>query len=377
MAKNEQNKLIAFIVAVRKRLNSKLFMEFSISALVGGLSAWIIVNIISMIFPLYKAELYGALLIIPFLIGGVVYFFLHRYDNRQAALAADSKGLKERVTTAYEGMDRDDLFSQIQRRDALACISRFNIKEAFPLKFKRKKLIILAACLLLAVLTALIDTPARTEAIERHKIQVIAEEKEKELEQKVDEIKEKYNLTDAEQQEFDELLEELRKELDNALTEDDVQKAQERFETKLDKKLSEDLIENKNETDRVQQHIKDLKEGSLSSEESKDALDKINVLEENLLRLKVALNEANVPIARQLAELMLVRGQISFYEGLDTSEFRTVTNRDDSETKVTRDVVIGQVEVLAKIEELKNKLDALQDEVDEYNATHKVEVELL
>lgn len=109
----------------------------------------------------------------------------------------------------------------------------------------------------------------------------------------------------------------------------------------------------------------------------KDALDKINVLEENLLRLKVALNGANVPIARQLAELMLVRGQISFYEGLDTSEFRTVTNRDDSETKVTRDVVIGQVEVLAKIEELKNKLDALQDEVDEYNATHKVEVELL
>jgi len=109
----------------------------------------------------------------------------------------------------------------------------------------------------------------------------------------------------------------------------------------------------------------------------KDSIEKVGVLEENLMRIKVALHEANVGIARQLAELMLVRGQIAFYEGLDTSEFRTVTNRDDTETKVTRDVVVSQVEVLAKVEELKNKLDSLQDEVDEYNATHKIDVELL
>lgn len=109
----------------------------------------------------------------------------------------------------------------------------------------------------------------------------------------------------------------------------------------------------------------------------KDCIEKTGVLEENLMRIKVALHEANLGIARQLAELMLVRGQITFYEGLDTSEFRTVTDRDDTETKVTRDVVVGQVEVLAKVEGLKNRLDALQDEVDEYNATHKIDVDLL
>jgi len=109
----------------------------------------------------------------------------------------------------------------------------------------------------------------------------------------------------------------------------------------------------------------------------KDSIEKSGILEENLIRIKVALHAANTGIARKLAELMLIRGQIAFYEGLDTSEFRTVTNRDDTETKVTRDVVIGQAEVLAKIEELKNKLDALQDEVDEYNATHRIDVELL
>lgn len=109
----------------------------------------------------------------------------------------------------------------------------------------------------------------------------------------------------------------------------------------------------------------------------KDCLEKAGVLEENLMRIKVALHEANLGIARQLAELMLVRGQISFYEGLDTSEFRMVTDRDDMETKVTRDVVVDKTESLAKVEELKNRFDSIQDEVDEYNATHKVEVELL
>lgn len=109
----------------------------------------------------------------------------------------------------------------------------------------------------------------------------------------------------------------------------------------------------------------------------KDCIEKTGVLEENLMRIKVALHEANLGIARQLAELMLVRGQIAFYEGLDTSEFRTVTDRDDTETKVTRDVVVGQAEVLAKVEGLKNRLDSLQDEVDEYNATHKIDVDLL
>ena len=112
----------------------------------------------------------------------------------------------------------------------------------------------------------------------------------------------------------------------------------------------------------------------------KDSIEKVEALEENLMRIKVALHSANVGIARQLAELMLVRGQIAFYERLDTSEFRAVVAHDDGETretKVPRDVVLGQVEALAKVEALKNKLDSLQDEIDEYNATHKVDVELL
>ena len=109
----------------------------------------------------------------------------------------------------------------------------------------------------------------------------------------------------------------------------------------------------------------------------KEAIERAAQLEENLIRIKVAIEEANLPINRQLIEMMAVRAELAFYAGLDTDEVRTVTRRDEEEVKVTRDVSVGQTEVLKKIEELKEKIDRLQDEVDEFNAVHKVEVELV
>ena len=56
----------------------------------------------------------------------------------------------------------------------------------------------------------------------------------------------------------------------------------------------------------------------------------------------MALAEANVGIARQLDEMMLLRGLLAFYTNLDTSDHRT-KSKDDGE----------------------------------YNALHKVDIELL
>ena len=40
-------------------------------------------------------------------------------------------------------------------------------------------------------------------------------------------------------------------------------------------------------------------------------------------------------------------------------------------------MVISKGDALARMEELQNRIDSLQDEVDEYNALHKVDIELL
>ena len=108
-----------------------------------------------------------------------------------------------------------------------------------------------------------------------------------------------------------------------------------------------------------------------------DVLEKAGIVEENLIRIKVALAEANVGIARQLNEMMLLRGLLAFYESLDTSDHRIKAKDDGDEIRVERDVAIGKSEALAKTEELQNRIDSLQDEVDEYNALHKVDIELL
>lgn len=108
-----------------------------------------------------------------------------------------------------------------------------------------------------------------------------------------------------------------------------------------------------------------------------ESLAEMEVLEENLLRVKAALNAANVGIARRLAELMDVRGQIAFYERLDTDETKVARDDEGKTVKVPIDVAVSQVDVIAKVKELRKRLDAIQDEVDEYNATHRVDVELI
>ena len=109
----------------------------------------------------------------------------------------------------------------------------------------------------------------------------------------------------------------------------------------------------------------------------RDIVAKAEQLRENLFRIKTAIDEANVPISRQLIEMMSLRTLIAYYQQLDTAEVRTFRNHDDEDVKVTRDVVINQVEVLQKVAELQEKVERLQDEVDEFNATHRIEVELL
>ena len=112
-----------------------------------------------------------------------------------------------------------------------------------------------------------------------------------------------------------------------------------------------------------------------------DMISQCAVLEDNLLRIKAAIAAANVPIERELAELLLVRSLISFYNGLNTEETREETRylkNDERETvTINRDVIITQVDVLKKVEELRQRLDAAQDIVDEFNATHRIEVELV
>lgn len=106
-------------------------------------------------------------------------------------------------------------------------------------------------------------------------------------------------------------------------------------------------------------------------------LQQLQPLEENLIRVKAAISTANAGVARELNEIMCQRAILMFYQTLDTSEERFVRGKEGEDIKVNKDVVIPLATTLAKSEEIKTKINDLQDKLDEYNALTKVEIDLL
>lgn len=95
-----------------------------------------------------------------------------------------------------------------------------------------------------------------------------------------------------------------------------------------------------------------------------------------MLATKRAIAEANHAIVGKILELDEVKAQIAFLNGLNVKEGRFVTTRysETFETEVT--AVIQKTQVLKEVEALQKQADALQDELDNFNATTFVEIEV-
>ena len=95
-------------------------------------------------------------------------------------------------------------------------------------------------------------------------------------------------------------------------------------------------------------------------------------LREKLVDLKVKLQIANNGIAKQLAMLSELKAELLNVEGLYANS-SSVDFLNDSFVRVT-DVVFDDAWRIAKVDELRKQINDLQDEIDEYNATHFIEV---
>ncbi|MBP5184602.1 MAG: hypothetical protein J6113_05800 [Lachnospiraceae bacterium] len=318
---NETNRLLEFIDRVKKRLNLNLFADMLIYGLIGGFAGWTAVNVFSLFVPVYNAEKYGAYLIIPCAIAAVVLFFLKRFGRREAALKADLTGLKERVTTAYENRGKDDTFSRIQRADALRTISRYDIKQNFPFRPGMKKIAVLLALVLAVVTTMLIPSSARAKAQTQHGVKVEAEKVKDKLEEKVKELKDTYHLTEEQMKELDELLEQAKKELKDALTEEDLTRAEERFAAKADQKLKKDLEENHANAGEAQKNVSLLEKQTDSEKQA--SLEAIKQQAENAgnMELKNAAEQAERELKDgQLSEEALQNLREAAQNGVQNAE---------------------------------------------------------
>ena len=95
-------------------------------------------------------------------------------------------------------------------------------------------------------------------------------------------------------------------------------------------------------------------------------------LRDRLVQLKVALHEANTGVVEKLARLSELKSELAEVErtsGYDNE----VEDVNDTFKRVT-DVVFDNEWRIGRADELRKEINELQDSIDEYNATHYVEV---
>ena len=104
--------------------------------------------------------------------------------------------------------------------------------------------------------------------------------------------------------------------------------------------------------------------------------DLAKVLRNRLIAIKSVIAEANKPIVSKIIELDEIKSEIAFLNGLDVKEGKFVTTNYGTRIESDIDAVIRKQQVLDEVTALQARADRIQDELDEFNATTKVEIEL-
>lgn len=104
--------------------------------------------------------------------------------------------------------------------------------------------------------------------------------------------------------------------------------------------------------------------------------DLAKMLRNRLIAIKSAIAEANKPIVSKIIELDEIKSEIAFLNGLDVKEGKFVTTNYGTRIESEIDAIISKQQVLDEVAALQVRADRIQDELDEFNATTKVEIEL-
>lgn len=209
--------LIEQIRRCRNRMNLARIIDCGILFAAAGGVPGMLCELFSLLWPFYYANLAAGLCFGAGLLAGIGYALYRRADMSQAARRLDSFGMKERMITAYEWMDRGDeageIFAEPQRQDAWACYERLRDRIRIPLwPDKRHVLALLLSAVLVAAL-GIIPSPVRERAGIRHQVQEQVKEELEELEKLVDALEgvDMDSLTQEQRERLQEITESMRR----------------------------------------------------------------------------------------------------------------------------------------------------------------------
>lgn len=109
----------------------------------------------------------------------------------------------------------------------------------------------------------------------------------------------------------------------------------------------------------------------------RELLEKHNFKTDQLLTVKVAISNANAKIQEKIYRMAELKGQIHFYEGLPITDGEVRQDRYgsyDAANVMVYKAEIRKSEVMALVENLQKEIDTIQDDLDEFNATTRIEL---
>lgn len=208
---NERDYLRQQIKACRRKLNrAKLLDSLVLFAAAFGVGG-ILCEGISIFVPFYYAHAVTAACFGAGVLAGSIYAVCKRVSMRQAAGKLDSFGLKERMITALELMDKEHAFAQLQRQDAVSHYNAIREQIRIPLRPDVRHLAALGLSVVVALTLGLVPSVAKEQAVLQHQVQKAAKEEEETLEELMDALEgvDMESLTMEQQAELQELMDAL------------------------------------------------------------------------------------------------------------------------------------------------------------------------
>ena len=199
--------LIDQIRRCKRKMNLAGLIDTGVLCAAAGGIPGICCELVSLFVPFYYAHLAAALCFGAGLLSGIGYAVYRRAGMRQAASRLDSFGLKERMLTAYENLDKEDAFARLQREDARAHYERIQDRIRIPLFPDRRHILALLVSVAAVAGLGLIPSPVREQAKLRHQVQEQAAEEKEELEKLLDALEsvDMESLTEEQRAQFREL----------------------------------------------------------------------------------------------------------------------------------------------------------------------------
>lgn len=186
----KQKEFVDAIRACRRRLNMASFLKLLVFALAIGAGVGILFQAVAFVFPFYYVNHYALGAILLAVVTAAVAAYVKRKTMKQAALAMDSFGFKERIITAYEHLGEEGAMVQLQREDAMKQLQAHKERVKIPLLPHWKRLIWAAGLLLCMCIMMVLPAEMKDRARELHQITEEAKEKEKEIEEVVEALEE-------------------------------------------------------------------------------------------------------------------------------------------------------------------------------------------